>query len=118
MAYKPSESRYDKGDRVLYLEYASPTRRPARVKRIYLPGDSSNVRLEGPKMLRKRTGRRVYGVALHYEHEVAGVRGTRDSARRAMPQRRAARTQIIELPGGAKELRLSDRPPEGLISVA
>ena len=43
MAYKPSESRYDKGGRVLYLEYASPTRRPARVKRIYLPGEREHL---------------------------------------------------------------------------
>ena len=62
MAYKPSESRYDKGGRVVYVQYSAPVRPRAggnapdrvRVKRVYLPADSWDVTLDGPKTLRKR----------------------------------------------------------------
>jgi hypothetical protein len=83
MAYKPSESRYDGGGRVVYPEYSTSSRRCAsdstrrRVRHFDLPADSSILRLEGPTMLRKRTGRSVEGVALHYEHAVDAARARR-----------------------------------------
>jgi hypothetical protein len=88
------------------------------VKRIYLPADSDKLSLEGPKTLHKRTGRDVHGVALHYEHRVAAARASRGDTKYKIPERTSERTKVIELPSGARELRLTDRAPKGLVGVA
>ena len=126
MAYKPSESRYDKGGRVIYLQYSAPVRTRSggkaadrvRVKRLYLPADSWDVKLEGPKPLRKRTGRRVHGVAVEYQHHLEGAKAKRGSTEYRLPDRVAGRTKVIELPPGAHDPRLLDKPPKELIDVA
>jgi len=124
MAYKPSESRYDGGGRVVYLEYSTPSRAresesmSRRAKRIYLPADSTNLRIEGPKTLTKRTGRSVHGVALHYEHIVGAARARRGDTKYRLPERTSERTKIVEVPAEARDLRLTDKAPKGLVSVA
>jgi hypothetical protein len=124
MAYKPSESRYDGGGRVVYLEYSTPSRARGtestrrRAKRIYLPADSKNLSLEGPKTLRKRTGRSVHGVALHYEHVVGAARARRGNTSYKLPERTSERTKVIEVPAEARDLRLTDKAPKGLVGVA
>ena len=120
MAYKPSESRYDKGGRVTYLVYESPqklrngrTSTRTRVKRLYFPGDSSDIKLEGPKTLTKRTGRTVHGVAVHYRNQQAATTAQRGDTRYKLPARKAERTKIVELPQNAQHAHLTDNPPKG-----
>ena len=120
MAYKPSESRYDRGGRVTYLVYESPqklrdgkTQDRPRVKRLYLPGDSSDVELEGPTTLEKRSGREVHGVALHYNNRQAATSAQRGQTRYKVPARKAERTKIVELPEQARHVHLTDNPPKG-----
>ena len=120
MAYKPSESRYDKGGRVTYLVYESPqklrngrTQSRTRVKRLYFPGDSSDIEMEGPKTLTKRTGRKVHGVAVHYRNQQAEATAQRGDTRFTLPAREAKRTKIVELPRNARDAHLTDNPPKG-----
>ncbi|HEX5370067.1 MAG TPA: hypothetical protein VFY10_11685 [Dehalococcoidia bacterium] len=120
MAYKPSESRYDKGGRVTYLVYESPqklrdgtTQHRTRVKRLYFPGDSSDIKLEGPKSFTKRTGRTVHGVAVHYRNQQAETTAHRGETRYKLPARWADRTKIVELPEKASGAHLTDNPPKG-----
>ena len=120
MAYKPSESRYDRGGRVTYLVYESPqklrkgsTRSRTRVKRLYFPGDSSDIKMEGPKMLTKRSGRTVHGVAVHYRNQQTGTTAQRGETRYELPARQTERTKIIELPQNARGAHLTDNPPKG-----
>jgi hypothetical protein len=60
-----------------------------------------------------RTGRQVYGVAVHYRYHLRGTSAQRDKTTYALPSRWAERTKVVELPQGAKQLSLTDRPPEG-----
>jgi hypothetical protein len=125
MTYRPSESRYDEGGRVVYLQYASSVRSRSgnpsdrvRVKRVYLPGDSWDLTLDGPKTVRKRTGRRVHGVALQYKHRLAGATAKRGDTEYRLRERVSERTKVIELPQDVHDLRLLDKPPKGLVGVA
>jgi hypothetical protein len=125
MTPKRSEERYDEGGRVLYLQYESDqavrggTRRRTRAKRFYLPGDSRRVTVGAPGELRKRTGRTVHGVEVHYEYHVERAPG--NSARRGSrpaPDHWSQRTKVIELPVTARNIRLTRHAPPQRIAVA
>jgi hypothetical protein len=60
-----------------------------------------------------RTGRQVYGVAVHYRHQLRGTTVHRDQTTYPLPPRWAERTKVVALPQGAKELALTDQPPKG-----
>jgi hypothetical protein len=119
MPYRPSESRYSGGGRVKYLVYKSGQegrgagQRRSRVKRLYFPANASGIAVGKPGAQEKRTGTRVFGVAVRYEAPLARTRARRGSTRYETPRRSIARQKIIELPRGASDVRLSDRAPEG-----
>ncbi len=120
MTPRRSEERFDQGGRVLYLVYESDQRlrdgsnQPrSRVKRFYLPADSRDVSVSDPRDVRKRTGRRVHGVEVHYEHRMAATTAQRGSTKYQMPERWAERTKVIEMPESARNVRLTNDPPEG-----
>jgi hypothetical protein len=120
MTPKESEERYDKGGKTLYLVYETDQRlrdgssQPReRVKRFYVPGDSRAVSVGTPRSLRKRTGRRVHGVEVHYEHRLAGATAQRGNTKYELPERWAERTKVIEMPDTARNVRLTANPPEG-----
>jgi hypothetical protein len=110
MPYKPSEARYDKGGRVLYLVYTSPQKlangkqQPrTRVRRMYFPNDATDITLGRPRMLEKRTGRKVFGVEVKYRY--VQDRGRRDVE--------SQHSKVVELSEGATGLKLTDDPPQG-----
>jgi hypothetical protein len=110
MPYKPSEARYDRGGRVLYLVYQSPQRLASgkqqeltRVKRLYFPGDAQAIKLGSPGSVRKRSGRTVHGVEVRYRNRQDG-RGRGSTTQRV---------KVVELPQGTSSLKLTDEPPEG-----
>ncbi len=120
MAYKASEARYAGGGQVKYLVYHSPqplrnggTRERTRVQRLYFPADAKEIKLDEPGTVTKRTGRRVHGVAVHYRYDVAGARAQRGATSYTLPERSSERTKIVELPEGAKDVKLTTRPPAG-----
>jgi len=119
MAYKPSEARYDGGGQVRWLVYSSPQplangRRSNRIRvKRYFPADARKIKLSRPAELTKRTGRKVFGAEVHYEYRLAGATARRGGRRYEVPARWASRTKIVELPGQAKGVRLTDNPPEG-----
>jgi hypothetical protein len=120
MATKASEERYAGGGQVKYLVYQSPqplrtgrVQQRTRVQRLYFPADAKEIRLDEPGTVEKRTGRRVYGVAVHYQYNLPRTRAQRGSTRYDVPERWADRTKVVELPQGAKSVKLTTRPPEG-----
>jgi hypothetical protein len=120
MSYRPSEERYAGGGQVKYLVYRSPqplrigrVQERTRVRRLYFPASATEITLEGPQTLTTRTGRRVYGVAVHYRYHLRGATAHRDKTTYAMPPRWAERTKVVELSQGVKALSLTDQPPEG-----
>jgi hypothetical protein len=124
--YRPSQARYAEGGKVQYLVYHSPqplrtgrTQERTRVKRVYFPGDAKDITVGKPGMVEKRTGRRVFGVPVHYRYQLSAARAHRGKTTYKMPERWAERTKVIELPDGAKDVHLTTRPPEGpLMAVA
>jgi hypothetical protein len=120
MAEKRSEDRYAGGGKVKYLVYESnqtlpngETGRRRRVRRFYLPASATNVEITGPGKTRKRTGRRVNGVEVHYLAWVAPAKARRGSSEYRLPERWADRMKVIEVPDSAESVRLTDNPPSG-----
>jgi hypothetical protein len=120
MHYRPSQGRFAGGGQVKYLVYRSPqplrtgrVQDRTRVRRLYFPANATEINVEGPQKLTTRTGRQVYGVAVHYRYQLRGATAHRDKTTYALPPRWAERTKVVELPQGAKALSLTDQPPEG-----
>jgi hypothetical protein len=118
--YRPSQARYAEGGQVLYLVYHSPqplrtgrVQERTRVKRVYFPADAKDITLGKPGMVEKRTGRRVFGVPVRYEYELSAAKAQRGRTTYQLPNRSAERVKVVELPEGAKDVRLTAQPPEG-----
>ena len=124
--YKPTTARYSGGGKVKYLVYRSPQplrtgaiQLRTRVKRLYFPHDARRIRMERPRMVTTRTGRRVYGVVVRYEMRLSAARARRNSTTYTLPERWVDRTKVVTLPRIAKGVRLTDRAPQGpLLAVA
>jgi hypothetical protein len=120
MAYKASQERYADGGQVKYLVYQSPqplrtgrVQQRTRVQRLYFPADAKEIRLDEPGTVEKRTGRRVHGVAVHYQYQLPRTSAQRGQTRYEVPERWADRTKVVELPEGARSLKLTSQPPKG-----
>jgi hypothetical protein len=118
--YKPTTARYSGGGKVKYLVYRSPqplrtgaVQLRTRVKRVYFPKDARRISMERPRMVARRTGRRVYGVVVRYETRLSAARARRNSTTFTLPERWVHRTKVVDLPRNAKGVRLTDRAPEG-----
>lgn len=119
MATRASEERYAGGGQVKYLVYQSPQplrtgriQQRTRVQRLYFPADAKEIRLDEPGTVEKRTGRRVHGVAVHYQYHLPRTQAQRGRTRYAVPERWAERVKVVELPEGAKSVKLTSRPPQ------
>ena len=123
---KQSQERYAGGGIVKYLVYRSPqplrggkTRSRTRVRRLYFPADATHIRIEQPREIERRSGKKVFGVAVRYRYQLAPATARRGRTSYEIPERWAERTKIVELPRAASDLELTDSPPEGpLMAVA
>jgi hypothetical protein len=120
MSYRPSTARYAGGGEVKYIVYRSPqplrngrVQQRTRVKRLYFPRNAKDISLGKVATLEKRTGRQAYGVAVSYRYQLSAARARRGRTTYQLPERWADREKVVELPRGAKDLRLTDKPPEG-----
>jgi hypothetical protein len=124
--YKPTTARYAGGGKVKYLVYRSPQPLPngaiqlrERVKRLYFPRNARRIKVEGPKTVVTRTGKRVHGVVVRYEARLTPTRALRNSTTYTLPARWVDRRKVVGLPRNVKRVRLTDRAPEGpLLAVA
>jgi hypothetical protein len=112
MRYRPSQARYTGGGQVKYLVYRSPqplrtghVQDRTRVRWLYFPASATAITVQGPQTLTMRTGRQVYGVAVHYRHQLRGTTVHRDQTTYPLPPRWAERTKVVALPQGAKSSR-------------
>ncbi len=120
MDYRTTKMRYRGGGKIKYIVYRSPqplrtgrTQQRTRVHRMYFPENASNITMEGPKTFTKSTGRRVYGVAVHYRYGLRAAKARRGTTRYKLPARRADRIKIVALPRDAKNIHMTIKPPKG-----
>jgi hypothetical protein len=118
--YKPSQARYDQGGKVVYLVYESPqllangrVAMRTRVRRLYFPGDASDIKLGKPGQHRNLRGRTIFGVPVTYTYVLAPTTLHRGKTVARLPPRKSHRTKIVPLPKEAQGLRLTTRPPKG-----
>jgi hypothetical protein len=84
-----------------------------RVKRVYFPGDASNITVGEPAWYRNRRGRKVFGVPVTYRYVLDPATAHRGHTTVRLPRRLAQRTKIVPLPQHVAGLRLTGRPPKG-----
>lgn len=118
-AYRPTEAQYKGGAHEMYVTYdleqqtrGGGTATYPKVKRIYIAGDVKDWAVGD---FSKRSGRKVHGVKIDYEQTRRGAersgftatRGTRTYQVRAanMPPTKQTFTQIVEVPGEARNVQ-------------
>jgi hypothetical protein len=121
--YQPWRIRYRRsdgaGDGILrYLVYRSPqrmangeVRERVRVKRLYFPASATGIQMQGPGYFQKRTGRRFYGVLVHYRHQPAPAAARGGVRPLTPPGRWAEGVTIVELSEQARDVQLREEAP-------
>ena len=115
--YIPTEAKYKEG-RVLWLVYYHPKKKRYYAKRIYFPGVSRNIQMEGQGEFVNKFGRKVYGVKITYETLVAPTTIRRGNVVIRLPERWVKRTKVVPLPEVAQEVKLQEERPEFAYSIA
>src|SRR5512135_2441211 len=84
--YRPTESQYKGGAQEMYVTYdetqktrSGQERLYPKVKRVYIAGDVKDWKVGN---IRKRTGRKVHGVAIAYEQSRSGFQRRGFTAKR------------------------------------
>ena len=122
--YKPTESKYKGGAQEMYVTYdleqetrGNKTAIYPKVKRVYIAGDVKD--WEAGKV-KKRTGRKVSGVAIEYEQTREGYRRSGYTAERdGIPYKVKPTTvegssqqfrKVVEIPEDAQNVRFYTKP--------
>ena len=118
--YKPTESKYKGGAKVMYLTYDLPHKTRGNgqalyphVKRVYIPGEVKNWQIG---TFEKRSGKKVYGVKIEYEksregYVRKGYTATRGTTKYQVPPARVEGSKvtfskIVEIPEDAQNVQL------------
>ena len=114
----PSEARYKWGGKVLCLVYEHARRKREYAKRVYLPAEYRNLKMEGPGEFRNRFGNKVWGVKITYESRVAPTTIRVRGKEIQLPERWVLREKIVTLPKEAYNVRLLEERPESAMDIA
>jgi hypothetical protein len=123
-SYKPTESKYKGGAQEMYVTYdleqetrGDKTALYPKVKRVYIAGDVKD--WEAGKV-KKRTGRKVSGVAIEYEQTREGYRRSGYTAERDGTTYKVKPTavegssqqfrKVVEIPEDAQNVRFYTKP--------
>jgi len=116
--YIPTEAKYKVPAKVIWLVYYNPKRKREYAKRIYLPGDYENLKIEGPGWFTNRFGNPVYGLRLTYtitvKPTVIHVRGKEIH----LPERKITRTKVVSVPEYAQNIRIMEEKPDSAMAIA
>ena len=111
MAYRPTEYPRVGAGRYYYILYENLERTRAgnkvwkpRVKRVYISGKL--LRWQKGRV-RKRTGETVNGIKLIYENTRKGFKAQRGSTRYSVSRAEMEVAKVVELPKGARNIRLT-----------
>ena len=116
--YIPTEAKYTRWARVLWIVYKHPSRDRYYAKRVYIPSTARDIKFEWPGEFENRFGKKVYWIKLEYEVYVRPTTIHRWEVEIHLPARWVKRTKIVELPEGIQEIKLEDERPEFAYPVA
>ncbi len=116
-SYIPTEVRYKGGAKVLWLVYYHPKRKREYAKRVYLPAEFRNLKMEGPEYFRNKFGNSVWGVKISYESFVKETTIKVRGKEIRLPQRWVRREKIIPLPQIAQNVRLLEERPKSAMNI-
>ena len=118
LSYIPTQARYKGGGTVVWVVYYHPKRKREYAKRVYLPANYRNLKMEGPGKFKNRFGNSVWGVKISYEEEIAPttihVRGREIK----LPARWIERTKVVPIPKIAQNVRLLEERPASAMDIA
>jgi hypothetical protein len=116
--YIPTEMKYEKGAKTLWLVYYHPKRKREYAKRIYFPKNAKNLKIEGPGEYKNRFGNKVYGIKVTYQTEISPavihVRGREIH----LPNRNITKSKIVEVPKVAENIRILEEKPQSAMNIA
>ena len=117
-SYIPSEAKYKGGGTVLWLVYEHPRRKRAYAKRVYLPAEYRNLKMEGPGWFRNRFGNKVWGVKISYETHVKPTTIKVRGKEILLPERWVHKEKVVPLPEVAQNVRLMKERPKSAMDIA
>ena len=118
LSYIPTEIRYKGGGKVLWLVYYHPKRKREFAKRIYLPANYRNLKMEGPDYFTNRFGNKVWGVKISYEEEIAPTTIHIRGKEIELPSRWVNRTKIVPISKDAQNVRVVEEKPASAMDIA
>ena len=116
--YIPSEAKYKRWARTIWIIYKHPKRDRYYAKRVYIPESSRNIKFEWPGYFENRFKRKVYGIRIEYEVYVKSTTIHRWNITIHLPERWIKRYKVVELPEWVKEIEIKDVRPEFAYPVA
>ncbi|AZV46371.1 hypothetical protein C3L23_03510 [Nautilia sp. PV-1] len=116
--YIPTEAKYKKGAKTLWVVYYHPVKKREYAKRIYLPADAEDIEFEGPGKYKNRFGNEVWGIKVSYVITVVPttihVRGREIK----LPERKMRKSKIVELPEIAQNIKITSEKPQSAMDIA
>lgn len=119
--YIPSEAKYGQA-KILWIVYELPEvvrGKRRRAKRVYLPADARNIKIEGPGWYKTRFGREVWGIKITYSKTIRARRIKRGNLEIEIGPTEVTRTKIVSIPESVKEIFVVDEErPEDAMPIA
>ena len=116
--YIPTEAKYKGGAKVLWLVYYLPRRKREYAKRVYIPAQAFDIKVEGPGVFKNKFGNDVYGIRITYKIKIKPttihVRGKEIH----LPERIVTKTKVVPIPKDATNIRITDEKPEVAMDIA
>jgi len=116
--YIPTEQKYKKGAKVIWLVYEHKKRKRDYAKRIYIPSEYRNLKVEGPGWFENRFKNRVWGIKITYESKVKATTIHIRGKEIKLPERWIKREKVIPLPQEAINIRILDEKPKSAMDIA
>ena len=116
--YIPTEAKYERGAEVYWLVYYHPGKKREYAKRIYLPKDAFDIRVEGPGEFKNRFGNKVYGIKITYKLKISATVAKIRGKEVHLPERVITRTKVVPVPFVAENIRIVKERPESAMDIA
>ncbi|NPA42633.1 MAG: hypothetical protein GXO27_01205 [Chlorobi bacterium] len=116
--YIPTEVKYKAPAKVIWVVYYHPKRKREYAKRVYIPGNAENIKIEGPGIFKNRFGNEVYGIRITYEIPVRATVIRIRGREIRLPERKIKRSKVVPLPEVAQNIRITEERPPSAMAIA